>query len=175
MEEQQKPKNVWDRLLGDELFKGMDDFEGESKSDPPKVGPKEEQPRAEPLRDGVTIEFYQDLARDILYSLAYETRYHKKVQAHKPKGGSIRWAGGSNFPEVPDLEGFVNEFTGQLEHRGFRPNSPEKIDIGDDNKSGLLYKHEYNIRSEVRRTAMLRVSEELSGILDYLEQKYKQT
>ncbi|MCH8004495.1 MAG: hypothetical protein IH934_07760 [Nanoarchaeota archaeon] len=173
MEQEEQPKSPWGDFLNAELAEALDELGGEKSPGRYDVKPTVEQSKTEPTQPrSVNVGFFLDNAKHKLYSFAYETKYNNEVRQHQPIGPSIVGAGGGNFPNITDLEGFVKDFTGQLEFRGFRPESPQKIDIGNENNRGVLFKHEYDLSKDTTAEAIDRVFKELTGILRYLQQKY---
>lgn len=176
--EEGKPDNLWEQVLskleedGDigDFVKGL---EGEKPSGTYNTEPKQEQARTESSTpDVVTIEFYINDATGMLYSFAYEKRYSVEVRAHKPNMALHRRAGSGNFSNIHDLESFVKDYSGQLEHRGFRLDNPQEIEIGEENNKGLLFKHEYDLGSDLNKETRARVYREITGILKYLQERY---
>lgn len=118
----------------------------------------------------ITIECYMNDAEGILHSLIYEKRFYWESRAHRPNYPKIRRAGGGDVSNISDIGDFVKDYSDQLEHRGFRPIPPEQFEIGPDTDKGILYKQVYEIG--INNQDKAKVDTELSGILNFLQDKY---
>jgi len=152
MKEQEKPYNAWDNLLNTELSEAIDE-----------------------LGIVVTLEFYRNKASRKIYSFAYETRLSAEVQPHKPKKDPNRSPTTGNYFNVTDLESFVKEFTDRLEYEGYKPESPQEIEIRDGNNIGLLIIHQHDMRSDIKKRRNLGLGDVLFGVMEYLQRLHPYT